>query len=245
MDVFSFPDGDLKALAGWVVKRIESMSRKAGTIEYAAQVLRIRAEVRTIRDRARLTAASFGSDVWADEGLAEQHNLTIADISYCRKIVEPVPADVLTQELKVAIDRRPTVGCCSTAEQAQAVVLGLASRLQLPDPSGDAFRNWLCFLTWSNDWIDAFAPPVIVGLLYAGGVGIQNSARPIRDSLRAACEEASTWDMAPGRLRANSLDVASRWASKAQPLEIMEDLQERAERVGDLFAMRPIFFGEA
>jgi hypothetical protein len=242
LETFTFPDDiDVRSLAGWAVLRMRLMTQKAGTMKFAAKVLRARAEVRSSRVRSRLTSASFGAAVWADEGLAASLKLEVADMMASSYIVEHVRADLITEELGIAIDRRPSVGCVSTSEQAQAVVLGLACQLKLPRPGSEAIRNWLCFLTWSNDWIDALAPPVIFGLLYAGSVEVLHSRRPMGDALQSACKEAASWGFEPGKLRKDSLDLATRWADNGQAMVSVASSAERIAQIGDLFAMRPAF----
>ncbi len=198
----------LPEVAGWAAQRARNMSRRGATKAFAARVMRARVEVRTPRDRARLTAAAVAAPVWADEGHAERAGVGEDTMCDCKLIAEAIPSFVLLRELDMAVDRRPSYGLCPAPAHAQAVVLGLA---QLHVTTRDiAMRDWLGFRNASNDWIPELAPAVLYGLAEAESAHWSRLFGPLEEALRRAADLAKDWDWAPGRLRRTALAYADR-----------------------------------
>ncbi len=235
------PNVGLRELAGWAAQRLRTMIERSASANFAAQVLRARAAVRDLRTCARLSAASLGAAVWADEGLAETEGVLVEDLQACAHITASVPASVLLAELDMAIDRRPSYGFCTASEQGQAIVLGLAQRMRTPRNEASAMRNWLCYLTRSNDWLDALAPPVAFGLGFAGSLDLPTAWAPLRPALDAACKEALTWTFTPGRLRRDALDYARTVAGEGGVRRQKTRREDELKSIGDSFALRPSF----
>lgn len=193
----------LPEVAGWAAQRLNNMSKRGATVTFAARAMRARVEVRTPRDRARLSAAAVAAPVWADEGMAEQAGVAEATMRNCRLIAEAVPPATLLRELDAAVDRRPSYGMCPDPTQAQAVVLGLAE-LHITTRN-IAMRDWLGFRSSSNDWIIELAPAVLYGLAEAESAHWRRLFDPLEHALRQASDLAKGWGWTPGRLRCAAL----------------------------------------
>ena len=159
--------GPLAPLAKWLVQRLDAMSQRGITEEFAACTLRVRAQVRSKTSAAALTAAALAAPVWWDEGLSNDVAVGASAVDRCAVVVNLVSSDCIHEELMLMLNRD---GPYEHPEQSQAVLLGLAKRSHANDKP---IHHWLSFLLTSSDWQIALAPAILYGLGQAGHVNLR------------------------------------------------------------------------
>lgn len=194
----------LTEVAAWMAERMDRMVKRAVHDEFAGRVLRARAEVRRLADRVKLTAAALAAPVWCDEGLIACPE---AALRRCVVAADVVPVTARLEELDVAIDHRPALGYCIDEREAQAVVLGLATR---PGANGsNEVRGWLAALHLSNDWLPEMAPAVLQGLAEARGIDLKLLVGYLKEPLQISLAKQKEGERL-GALRRKAFDYGSR-----------------------------------
>jgi hypothetical protein len=196
--------GPLAPLAKWLVKRLDEMSQRGVTEDFAASALRARALARSQNKAAALTAAALAVEVWWDEGLSDDATVDASAVNRCASVANLLPPDKIPEELTIVLDRQ---GPYQHPEQSQAVVLGMAKR----STAGNKLaHHWLSFLMTCWDWEPALAPAILYGLGRAGNVNIHSVLNRLAASVRVALDPhwtdvpwAPSWH--PGKVRTEAL----------------------------------------
>ena len=196
--------GPLAPLAKWLVKRLDEMSQRGVTEEFAASTLRVRALARSQKNAAALTAAALAAAVWWDEGLSDDAAVDARAVDRCASVANLLPVGKIPEELTIVLDRQSPY---QHPEQSQAVVLGIAMRSTAGNAS---VHHWLSFLLTSSDWQNDLAPAVLYGLARAGHVNIRSVLNRLHDSIRDTLNPHWTdlpWAPAwhPGKVRTEAL----------------------------------------
>lgn len=217
-------DTALPNVATWIAQRLLTMTERGTPIVFSARVLRLRTEVREIAQRARLTAAAFAAQVWADEELEPQSHLAPADLIACSAVLEDVSLQTRTEELLLAINPSSRMTYGTDAEQRQAILLGLASD-QRHRPLRQV-ADWLIALRSTTVWSHELAPAVAYGAIGAPYVDARKVFEALGDSLRTLLDKPILARGHAGKLRSDahvhSRDFVGRFSmlpSKTAPEE--------------------------
>lgn len=213
----------LPAVAKWIAESLSRMTKRGVAIEFSARVLRARAEARHFTDQVKLTAAALAAPVWSDERRGEVPELQLGP---CAIVAEIVPTAQRLQEIALAIDARPSFGYCKSADESQAVVLGLATR---PDARSVEVSNWLNKLDVSNLWQRQFAPAVLQGLAEAPGINLGLLVRKLADPLELELRSPTGLGAWAGALRRAAYEFSRRIAATGlyrTDFQVSEDPEE-------------------
>ncbi len=224
----------------WLTKRLSAMTDRGVSLEFASRTVRVRSEVRSEAERVMLTAASSAAPVWCDEGLAEENGFDVDAIKACKVVAEQVPPSLRVVEVAAAIGRAKAWSYCESDEEAQAVVLGLATQFGRVVDHEVGF--WLAGLHARDEWRPELAPAVIRGLAEAQGVirsRVMNSiANSISGTLRDMLEGPPLSRSHPGKVRTDAWE----YCRKAVETNVVgKNRRELAFEFGSTLAYRPTF----
>ncbi len=239
----SFPQiSPLPKVTVWLTNRLSTMTERGVSLEFASRTVRVRAEIRSEADRVMLTAASSAATVWCDEGLAEESGVDVNSMRLCKRVADQITASQRVQEVAIAIGRSKPWSYCENDEEAQAVVLGLATQFgRVVEPE---VGNWLAGLHARDEWREVLAPAVIRGLADAQGVIrprlMSSIASSISGTLAQMLAGPPLSRAHPGRVRSEAWEYCRRVVETDVS---GESILDRFLKYGSSLAYRPTFSG--
>jgi hypothetical protein len=228
-------DSALPQITVWLTRRLSAMVDRGVSLDFAGRTVRVRSEVRSEADRVKLTAASSAAPVWSDEGLADEEGLEVTAINLCKVVAQHVPASQRVREVAIAIGPSKPWSYCRNEEEAQAVVLGLATQFGRVEPE---VGSWLAGLHVCEAWRPELALAVVRGLADAEGVILRQVMRSVAQTLQEVLDRPPLSRTEPGQVRKD----AWRYCKLAIATDVTaNDAITRSLRYSSTLAYRPKF----
>lgn len=193
------PDSEnLRDIARWIGWSLDQMAGREVKDEFAALVLRLRADARTEAHGIKVTAAALAAPVWADEVFADA---PISSAAFARgvRIADLAEVDQVISQIRSAIGGVQSY-CIETGD-AQAVLCGLTqvSRFRKTSQVCDFFESARIKTFWSPE----IAPVALFALSHAPMLHLNALLQVMGDEARKALAFAP---VTPGALRKVPID---------------------------------------
>lgn len=201
--VASPPDASLVEIAKWVAERVGRIARRGASLDFAANTMWLRAEVRPEPDAVRITAASLAAAVWSDEDIADD-SVSQDDLWNSRRVAETAPMGLRIKYTWAAIDGRSGTAHRLDDPDAQAVARGLTSCRDAK--SSDELHDALAGARIKTGWREALAPVVVHGLLDAPNISLPKLVGDLCDALEHSVDRRGV----QGKLRREALTYGRR-----------------------------------
>jgi hypothetical protein len=217
--VASPPDAGLVQTAKWVAERVGRIARRGARLDFAANTMWLRAEVRPEPEAVRITAASLAAAVWSDEDIADDA-VSQDDLWNSRRVAETAPMALRIKYAWAAIDGRSGTAHRLDDPDAQAVARGLTSCRDAK--TSDELHDTLACARLKTGWREALAPVIIHGLLDAPNISLPRLVEDLSDALeRSVCRLG-----VEGKLRREALTYGRRaLGNHKQPALRSDDIQ--------------------